>query len=119
MRDRADADDGAGGATPARGKLSAMLLLCLPETATLVNPAHVAVFYVRRFSDSDPTRAGAVVTASVVYPQREQKYRLTPLLSNEAAAAAALTALSALLTSDITGTVSWGGGGWTVEPGLG
>lgn len=96
-----------------------MLLLRTHESATRVNANHVAVFYVRKFSDDDGTgRAGVVVTASVVYPTRDQKYRLTPRLS-PAAADAALADLERILVSDATGSVRWEDGGWTVDPGLG
>lgn len=98
--------------------LADMLLLCPIGTAARVNPASVSVFYVRRFSDGDEGgRAGSVVTASIMSPSREYKYRLTPLL-DQATAQTALAKLGDIVVSDMSGVIVWDDG-WVVRNELG
>lgn len=84
-----------------------------------VNPALVSTYFVRTFRPrEDDQRSGSVVTASVVTPAREYKYRLTPRLSQRVADRA-LDDLACLLVSDISGIITWdmADGAWTVETG--
>lgn len=121
-RGRVAASVGVEATVRARGKLSGMQLL-VPvddesDACIRLNPALVATFFVRRFSDKEgPARAGSVVTAVVISPTRESKHRLTPRLSHDQAETA-LDDLGRLLVTDVSGVISWNGEGWAIDRGL-